>query len=128
MPEAKEDDEVVVKTRAGGFLEEVLLFDLPLPVLLVRLAAAECNAGFNMMVLEPGPPVAAAAAEVCCISKADSVVSRGSDVVFNFLICYEKNDDPRGKFIKDATKKFTFLTSFLVFLNLKVFLLPALCL
>lgn len=88
MPEAKEDDEVVVKTRAGGFLEEVLFDLLPLLAwrcsLLVRLAAAECNAGFNMMVLEPGPP---AAVEVCCISKADSVVSSGSDVVFNFLIC-----------------------------------------
>ena len=43
-----------------------------------RFPAAECSAGLSMMVFP-----------VCCISKADSVVSKGSEVVFNFLI-YEK--------------------------------------
>lgn len=74
-PEAtQEDEDEVVKTKAGGFLEAGLLLPTPddapegLATTGPRLAAAECMAGLRMMVL---------------LSRELSAISNGSDVVLS---------------------------------------------
>ena len=80
--------EVLEAAVAAAVLERFILLETgpPPPVGPVKFAAAECNAGFKMMVFplvrSPFPfPVV-----MGCISRALSVVSHGSEVVFNFLI------------------------------------------
>ena len=86
--------ESLVRTRAGGFLEvrepRTSRFTAA-PAEPVKFAAAECKAGFKIMVFprdrsDPAPFPADPTEDVGCISSVDSVVSHGSDVVFNFLI------------------------------------------
>ena len=105
-PACDDVTESLVKISAGGFLlteacreddrpsrpEEVgwpwghACWPLPPAAEAARVAAAECNAGFKIMVFPP------ACRDCCCacISSADSVVSSGSEVVFNFLILKER--------------------------------------
>ena len=91
-PEGREEAESLVRTRAGGFLEvrERTSRFTAAPAEPVKFAAAECKAGFKIMVFprerSAPAPLLPAAADVGCISSVDSVVSHGSEVVFNFLI------------------------------------------